>query len=322
MAVASLSETIQTPLLEVEGVLVKLECANRGGSVKDRIARHILGRALASGELRPGDTVVEATSGNTGIALALAARRLDLRAIVFMPEHMSPERRRIMERLGAVVRLTPRAESFAGACARRDTYRGRSGFFIPDQFANPENSECHRTTTGRELVTQVRARGGMPLGAFVAGVGTGGTLMGVSAALREAFPGVRRVAVEPDESAVMSGGPAGEHGIAGIGDGFVPALVDLRQVDEVMRIPTAEAHATARRLHREHGYCVGPSAGANFAAALRLRDRGLRTATLWPDCADRYGSQGFAPPADAGTTCPLRSYCRERTHMLFGDGVA
>jgi cysteine synthase A len=309
-----------TPLVIFEGVLVKLECANPGGSVKDRIASFMLRRALSRGELAPGDTVVEATSGNTGIAMAFAARALGLKALIFMPEHMSVERRRMMERLGAEVRLTPQAESFAGACARRDEFQGRPGYFIPDQFGNPDNTLCHRETTGRELLDQLREHGVTRLDAFVAGVGTGGTLMGVGQALREVMPDVRIVAVEPEESAVMSGGAVGDHGIMGIGDGFIPALVDLAAVSEIVRVCTAEAHEMALRIRSQHGHCVGRSAGANTVAALRLAGRGLTVATLWPDCADRYGSVGLESPLTGSVSCPLRDACRERTGNMLGAG--
>jgi cysteine synthase A len=306
-----------TPLLRVDGVFVKLECSNPGGSVKDRIARFMLEEARARGDLRPGDTVVEATSGNTGIALALVAPLLGHPVIIFMPEHMSEERRRMLEALGAQVHLTPEAESFAGAIARRDAFRGKPGYFVPDQFANPDNTRCHRLTTGRELVTQLREQGCESLDWFAAGVGTGGTLMGIGEALREAMPGARIAAVEPDESAVMSGGAPGDHGIMGIGDGFIPALMSMSAVDEVVRVSTADAHAEAERIRHEHGYCVGRSAGANMVAALRLHARGATVATVWPDCADRYISVRLEPPSSDEVTCPLRSTCAARAREML-----
>ena len=306
-----------TPLIDIDGVHVKMECANPGGSVKDRIAVFMLTEAMRRGDLYTGDTVVEATSGNTGIALALAARELGCRALIFMPEHMSVERRRMMVRAGAEVRLTPRAESFAGACARRDEYRNRSGYWIPDQFGNPDNVRCHRETTGREIARQLLDRGVLRVGSFVAGTGTGGTLMGVGQALRAEFPGVRVVAVEPTESAVMSGGPAGEHGIMGIGDGFIPALVDMTQVDSVACVSTSEALAECARLREHHGWCVGTSAGANLLVARRLRERGLPVVTIWPDSADRYTSVGMAPPSGDTTCCPLAAACHQRMTALL-----
>jgi len=322
LSAATVEPAPPTPLVEFEGVYVKLECANPGGSVKDRIAGFLLREAAARGELAPGDTVVEATSGNTGIALALAARAMGYKALIFMPEHMSQERVRMIERAGAEVRLTPRAESFAGACARRNEFQGKPGYFIPDQFANPDNTRCHRETTGQELIAQLAALGAGPLDAFVAGVGTGGTLMGVGEALRAVFPAVRIVAVEPTESAVLSGGGAGEHGIMGIGDGFVPALLDVAFVTDVARVSTDDAHAAAMRIRDDAGYCVGRSAGANTVAALALAAQGLRVATLWPDCADRYESIGLSSPLAPGVTCPRHHACRARTEAMLGGPSA
>jgi cysteine synthase A len=307
-----------TPLLFTDGVFVKLECANPGGSVKDRIARFMLEEAVRRGDLRPGDTVVEATSGNTGVALAMVGPRLGHKVMIFMPEHMSEERRRMLEALGAEVCLTPKADGFEGAIALRNRYRGRPGYFVPDQFGNPDNTRCHRETTGAEIADQLRDYGCGRLDWFVAGVGTGGTLMGVAQALRATMPGVRIAAVEPDESAVMSGGSAGEHGIMGIGDGFVPDLVDMGAVDEVVRVSTDEAHAAADRIRREHGYCVGRSAGANMVAARRLLEPHGGVATVWPDCADRYVSVGLEAPSSDEVTCALRAGCRERARRMLG----
>ena len=201
----------------------------------------------------------------------------------------------------------------AGAVAERDRYRGRKGYFVPDQFGNPDNARCHERTTGVELVRQLHRAGVHSLGAFVAGVGTGGTLMGVGRALRTAMPQVRVVAVEPAESAVMGGGPPGDHGIQGIGDGFVPALVEMKDLDEVVAVSTAEAHAEAERIRIEHGFCVGPSSGANLLAARRLKARGVSVATLWPDCSDRYVSVGLLPPAAPDVRCPLQTTCVKRS---------
>jgi cysteine synthase A len=305
-----------TPLELVDGVLVKLECSNPFGSVKDRIARFMVEEARRRGDLHPGDSIVEATSGNTGIALAAVARELGHPAIIFIPEHMSAERLDLLRLLGADVRLTPRDESFAGACARRDELRGKPGYWVPDQFGNPDNTRCHRETTGREIIEQVRARGIPRVDAFVAGVGTGGTLMGVGQALKDAFPGVAIVAVEPTESAVMSGGCAGEHDIQGIGDGFIPALVDMSFVDEVSRNDTREAHDEARRIHDVHGYCVGMSAGANMLTARRLAEDGRTVVTLWPDCSDRYVSMGLEPPGSEGSRCPMAGRCADRVEWI------
>jgi cysteine synthase A len=213
--------------------------------------------------------------------------------------------------------MTPREQGFEGPIAARDEFKGKPGYYVPDQFSNPDNVHCHYETTGRELLMQLRALGVRRLDAFVAGVGTGGTLMGVAKALREVFQGLRVVAVEPAESNVMCGRPAGEHTIQGIGDGFIPPIVDMTQVDEVIAIPSSEAARVARELLERHGQCVGMSSGANTAAARILRDRGLVVATLWPDCSDRYGSLGLLPPGDSSSRCPRRETCAARASRLL-----
>ncbi len=301
-----------TPLVPIEGLFVKLECSNPGGSVKDRIAKFMLLEARERGELLQTDTVVEATSGNTGIAMAMVARELGHSVIIWMPEHMSAERIEMLRALGADVRLTPEEEGFVGPIEKRDSYKGREGFFVPDQFGNPDNVRCHEQTTGPELARQLQELGEQGVDAFVAGTGTGGTLMGVGRALKEHMPEVRVVAVEPLESAVMLGGEPGSHGIQGIGDGFIPDLVDMDFVDEVIAVAEADAAAAARRIHDDHGYCVGMSAGANTVAAEQLRDRGLKVATVWPDCSDRYVSMGLQSPTEESGSCPLRSRCADR----------
>jgi cysteine synthase len=305
-----------TPMLEVDGIFVKLECANPSGSVKDRIARYMVQEAVRRGDLAPGDTIVETTSGNTGIALAMVARELGYRLVIYMPEHMSPERRDMMKRLGAEVRLTPREQGFEGAIRERDAYRHQPGHWVPDQFANPDNARCHEETTGAEIVSQLNALGCDRLDAFVAGVGTGGTLMGVGRRLRTEWPAVEIVAVEPTESNALCGRPAGEHGIMGIGDGFVPDLVDRDLIDEVMTVTTEEAVATTGLIWRSHGFCVGVSSGANMAVALRLARTGASVVTLWPDSADRYASVGL-PIGRSRSRCALQPYCRARARALL-----
>jgi cysteine synthase A len=314
----SLASIGNTPLIEVGGIFVKMECANPGGSVKDRIASFMLMEALRRGDLHRGDTVVETTSGNTGISLALVARQLDLRVLIFMPEHMSKERQTIIEHLGAEVRLTPKAEGFEGAVEKRDAYRGKPGFYIPDQFGNQDNILCHERTTGVEIVAQLREQNAPEIDCFVAGIGTGGTLMGVGAAMRRVMPAMRLVAVEPEESSVMSGCQPGEHGIMGIGDGFIPDLVDMSAIDYVSRVSTADAHAAADKIREDHGHCVGLSSGANMVAARRQAERGHAVVTLWPDCANRYVSVGLKPPASEEVNCPLRNDCETRSRELLG----
>ena len=306
-----------TPLVQLESIFVKLECSNPGGSVKDRIARYILLAAQRRGELKPDDVIVEATSGNTGIAMAMVGRELGHRVIIYMPEHLSEERRNYIRAFGAEVRSTPREQGFEGPIATRDTFKGRPGYYVPDQFGNPDNVHCHQETTGHELLVQLRAFGVRQLDAFVAGVGTGGTLMGVGAALREVFPRLQLVAVEPAESNVMCGKPAGDHTIQGIGDGFIPPIVDMAKVSEALAIPSEQARAVAHEIRERHGHCVGMSAGANLAAARLLRDRGLVVATLFPDCSDRYGSMGLEAPSSESVQCPMRERCAARGAELL-----
>jgi cysteine synthase A len=232
---------------------------------------------------------------------------------------MSIERRRMLEKLGAEVSITPKEIGFEGAVELRDAYRGRPGYYVPDQFGNPDNARCHENTTAIELLTQLHENGCTRCDAFVAGVGTGGTLMGVGRALRRRLPELRVVAVEPAESNVMSGGQAGDHDIMGIGDGFIPDLVDLGMVDEVVCVSSAEARAGADRIRNELGYCVGMSSGANMVAALRLRERGMTVATVWADSADRYASVGLCGQAAIEVRCPRRHLCRARAHDLLDE---
>lgn len=286
----------ETPLLEIEGVFAKLECVNPCGSIKDRVARYVLEVSRERGLLAPGQRIVEATSGNTGIALAYFARELGHPITVVMPENMTEERKAMIRGFGAELVLCSAEGSFAEAASIRDRLAAENGWFNPDQFSNPLNAECHERTTGAELVAQLEGR---KVGAFVAGVGTGGTLVGVGSALQACYPGLRVVAVEPEESAVMSGGMPGDHGISGIGDGFVPALAgDGRNglhpmIDEVLCVSTTEAVAAAQRLAREHGVCVGVSSGANFVAAQRLRPRFGAIATVFADGFTKYQSRGL-----------------------------
>jgi cysteine synthase A len=292
--------------VEVERVWAKLECVNPTGSIKDRIARYLLAESRRRGLLAPGQRIVEATSGNTGIALAALAARLGHPVTIVMPENMTEERKAILRALGAELVLVSAEGSFAEAAAVRDRLAREHGWFNPDQFSNPLNAECHERTTGAELLRQLRGR---RLDAFVAGVGTGGTLIGVGRALRNVYPRLRIVAVEPEESAVMSGGAPGSHGISGIGDGFLPALAaggDGRLhplIGEVVSVSTGDALAASRELATRHGFCVGISSGANFVAAAALAARGLAVATIFADGFTKYRSRGLTP-CEAGR-CPF-----------------
>jgi len=290
-----------TPLVEVDGVWAKLECTNPCGSIKDRIAEYILEESEARGLLRPGTRIVEATSGNTGIAFAYYARKRGYEITIVMPENMTEERKQMVRSLGADLILCSAEGSFAEAARIRDALAREHGWFNPDQFSNPLNVECHYSSTGREILLQIaRAAAGRPIGAFVAGVGTGGTLIGVGRRLREVFPKVRIVAVEPAESAVMSGGRAGQHMIQGIGDGFIPAIASdgaggvHALIDEVERVGSEEAKASALRLSEVHGFCVGISSGANLVAARRVAQRVVGVVvTVFPDGYAKYQSQGL-----------------------------
>lgn len=249
----------------------KLESNNPGGSVKDRICWNMIRTAEAEGRLKPGSVIIEPTSGNTGIGLAWIAAARGYSCILTLPESMSPERVKLLRAYGATVELTPHEGGMAAAIIRAEeilaTY-GEAGF-MPQQFENPANPAMHRMTTGPEIVAQVNELG-RPLAAFVAAVGTGGTLTGVGRTLRESGIDAKIVAVEPKASPVLSGGKPGPHNIQGIGAGFIPSVLDVSLIDAIELVDDAEAVATQRRLAREAGIFCGISAGANVAAALRV----------------------------------------------------
>jgi cysteine synthase A len=269
-------------------VLAKVESQNPGGSVKDRIARGMIEDAERRGLLRPGSTLVEPTSGNTGIGLALVAAVKGYRLILTMPEDMSQERRRLLARLGAELVLTPAIEGMTGAVfAAQELCRTNPGYVMLQQFENPANPDAHRRTTAVEIV---EATGGR-VDAFVAGVGTGGTITGVGEVLRERVPGVRVVAVEPARSPVLSGGKFRVHGIQGIGASFVPGILNRRVIDEIVTVRDEDAMAMALRLAREEGLLVGVSAGANVWAAVSIAERlgpGRTVVTVLCDTGERY----------------------------------
>ncbi|HEY8091858.1 MAG TPA: cysteine synthase A [Polyangiaceae bacterium] len=268
-------------------VAAKVESKNPGGSVKDRPALAMVEAAERAGELVPGSTIIEATSGNTGISLAMIAAVRGYRCVLVMPDDMSLERRHILRAYGADLVLTPAERGMAGAVARAEellaaTPRG----FMPRQFENPANPGAHERTTAREILDAA----GHELVAFVAGVGTGGTITGVGRAIRRERPDVQVIAVEPAGSAVLSGGAPGLHGIQGLGAGFVPAVLDRTVVDRVIPVGDVAAQRMAERLAREEGLLVGPSSGANVHAAVEvartLKD-GL-VVTVLCDTGERY----------------------------------
>jgi cysteine synthase A len=268
-------------------VLVKMEFMNPTCSVKDRIALFMIEEAEKSGDLKPGATIVEPTTGNTGIALSLVASLKGYKMIVVMPEFVSKERRIICETLGAKVVLTRKEDGIPGVLRKaHDILEKTPGAFMPQQFENINNPLAHQRTTGREIVAQT----GGKLDIFVAAAGTGGTISGVARALRKKVPGVRIVIVEPAGSPVLSGGKPGYHKIEGIGEGFIPGVLDTSLYDEVVTVTDDEAMQTARRLAKEEGVLAGISSGANVFAALKLakKMRKGRVVTLLPDCALRY----------------------------------
>jgi cysteine synthase len=269
-------------------VLAKVESQNPGGSVKDRIARSMIEDAEERGVLRPGSTLVEPTSGNTGIGLAMVAAVKGYRLILTMPDDMSQERRRLLARLGAELVLTPAIEGMTGAVyAAQELCRVNPGYVMLQQFENPANPNAHRRTTALEIL---EATGGKVDG-FVAGVGTGGTITGVGEVLRERLPRVRIVAVEPARSPVLSGGKARVHGIQGIGASFVPGILNRALIDEIVQVKDEDAMAMSLRLAREEGLLVGISAGANVWAALGVAERlgaGRTVVTVLCDTGERY----------------------------------
>jgi cysteine synthase len=273
----------------VAEVVAKLESLNPAGSVKDRIARSMIDAAEARGLLDLGTVVVEPTSGNTGIGLAMVCAARGYRLVLTMPDTMSVERRVILRALGAEVVLSPGSEGMAGAIRRAEEIAASyPSSWIPQQFSNPANPAIHRQTTAEEIW---RDTGGN-LDAFVAGVGTGGTITGVAQALKPRLPHLRVVAVEPAASAVLSGGARGPHAIQGIGAGFVPDVLDLALVDEVVSVANDDAIAMARRLAAEEGLLVGISSGAAVQAAVRVARRpemaGRRVVVMLPDTGERY----------------------------------
>ena len=289
----------RTPLLELTNlekkyslkarILAKLEYLNPAGSVKDRIALAMIEDAEKKGLLTPQSVIIEPTSGNTGIGLASVAAARGYRIIIVMPDSMSVERRQLMKAYGAELVLTPGAQGMKGAIAKADELAAEIPHsFIPGQFVNPANPEAHYTTTGPEIWEDTDGT----VDAFVAGVGTGGTITGIGRYLREKNPAVRIVAVEPKTSAVLSTGVAGKHGIQGIGAGFVPAVLDTGVYDEIIPVADEDACATGRLVGKNEGVLVGISSSAAVWAALQLAQRpemaGKTIGVLLPDTGDRY----------------------------------
>ena len=286
-----------TPLLRlrriprgaVADLVVKVEYFNPGGSVKDRIGYNMILRAEEKGSLKPGSVIIEPTSGNTGIALAMVAAVRGYRLILTMPETMSMERRNLLKAYGAELVLTPGAAGMNGAVRKAEELaREIPGSYMPQQFENPSNPEIHRLTTAEEIWRDTDGK----VDIVVGGVGTGGTITGVAQVLKARKPGLKIVAVEPADSPLLSAGKAGPHKIQGIGANFIPAVLDLAMVDEIIRVSNEEAFDTGRRLAREEGLLVGLSSGAAAFAALELarreENRGKLIVAVLPDGGERY----------------------------------
>jgi len=274
-----------TPIVKIENIYAKLESVNPSGSIKDRAALEIIEDAERKGQLKRGYTIVEASSGNTGISLAMIASVKGYKMIVVMPENMSEERKQMMHAFGAELILTSKAGSLHEAIARVEEIAKKPRHFIARQFSNPANVKAQEKT-GEEILKQIG-----PVDAVVAGVGTGGTLMGISNVMRKANLNVKVIAVEPEEAAVMFGGSdvrIEEHQIQGIGDGFIPKIVDMSKVDKAVTIGSREAVDMARKLCRKYGLLVGISAGANVAVALKMAKKYDKVVTVLPDRGERY----------------------------------
>ncbi|MEK5209958.1 cysteine synthase A [Bacillus sp. FSL R5-0603] len=269
-------------------VYLKLEYMNPGSSVKDRIGLAMIETAEKEGKLKAGDTIIEPTSGNTGIGLAMVAAAKGLKAILVMPDTMSMERRNLLRAYGAELVLTPGAEGMKGAIKKAEELAEKHGYFVPQQFNNPSNPEIHRQTTGKEIVEQF---GDDQLDAFVAGIGTGGTITGAGELLKEAYPSIKIYAVEPSDSPVLSGGKPGPHKIQGIGAGFVPDILNTEVYDEIFPVKNEEAFEYARRAAREEGILGGISSGAAIYAALQVAKKlgkGKKVLAIIPSNGERY----------------------------------
>ncbi|TFW45637.1 cysteine synthase A [Bacillus sp. 005/A4HT-01/001] len=268
-------------------VYLKLEYMNPGSSVKDRIALAMIEDAEAKGTLKAGDTLIEPTSGNTGIGLAMVAAAKGINAILVMPDTMSQERRNLLRAYGAELVLTPGAEGMKGAIKKAEELAEEHGYFMPQQFSNEANAEIHRRTTGKEILEQFDG----DLDAFIAGVGTGGTITGAGEVLKEAIPSIQLYAVEPTDSPVLSGGKPGPHKIQGIGAGFVPSILNTEVYDGIIQVKNEDAFELARKAAKEEGILGGISSGAAIYAALQTAkklSKGKKVLAIIPSNGERY----------------------------------
>ena len=286
----------QTPVVSLNNmgsqdsaeIYVKLEGFNPAGSIKDRPGLYMIEKAEEMGLLQPGSIILEATSGNTGIGLAIAASLKGYPIVIVMPENMSEERKKILRAYGAELLLTPAAEGMPGAVkTAQNMAESDSRYYLVKQFENPANAECHKVTTATEILEQM----GTNLDALVCGVGSGGTLTGIAQMLKQEIPGIKIIAVEPAGSAVLSGKSAGPHKIQGIGAGFIPSVLNLNLVDNIIAVSDEDAIETCRQLARQEALLLGISSGAAVFAALQLADKmgkGKKILAIAPDSADKY----------------------------------
>lgn len=299
-SVSVLEQIGNTPLVRLQNLeekggaalYAKVESFNPGGSVKDRICLAMIEAAEANGSLKPGGTVIESTSGNTGIGLALVCAVKGYRLLITMPDTMSVERRRLVAAYGAEVILTPGSQGMRGAVQKAEELAAANRWLLPQQFKNRANPDVHRRTTGPEIV---KAMAGKTVDGFVAGIGTGGTITGVGECLRKHFPHILIAGVEPADSPVLSGGDPGPHKLQGIGAGFVPDVLNTKIYNMIIRVGNEEAFAATRVLCRKAGLLVGISSGAAFVAALGLAEKlgeGKNVVALFPDTGERYLSTG------------------------------
>ncbi len=289
-----------TPLVRLEqleekgaaAIYAKVEAFNPGGSIKDRICLAMIEAAEKDGSLKQGATVAEPTSGNTGIGLSMVCAVKGYKLVLTMPDTMSIERRRLLAAYGAELVLTPGTQGMRGAVQKAEELADKHGYLMPQQFKNPANPEMHRRTTGPEILC---AMNGLSIDGFVAGIGTGGTITGVGDALKKHNPQVHIAAIEPADSAVLSGGEPGPHKIQGIGAGFVPEVLDTKIYNEVIRVTNGDAYTATKRLAMETGLLVGVSSGAAFHAALQVArklGKGKNVVVILPDTGERYLSTG------------------------------
>lgn len=293
----SITELVgNTPIVKLNNIVpegaaeiyLKLESFNPGSSVKDRISLSMIEQAEAEGLLKEGDTIIEPTSGNTGIGLAMIGAAKGYRVVIVMPETMSIERRKLMQAYGAELLLTPGSEGISGSINKAKELAEEHGYFIPLQFDNPANPAIHEKTTGKEIVAAFGEEG---LDAFVSGIGTGGTITGAGRELKRNYPEIKIYGVEPAESAILNGNQPGPHKIQGIGTGFVPKVLDVEIFDEVLAVPGDDAMATAREVAVKEGILVGISSGAAISAALRVAQTlgaGKKVLAVAPDNGERY----------------------------------